>query len=110
MRPRVGPRIGQPQRKRNRKDVAAQTANPTKENRNENQSDHRVCGRSGQSLALLYRGARLYKEDRFQSGPLSLADDRLTRGAERHGTPAGAEQQPRSQDVSAGNLSTEPAR
>src|SRR5215831_1279803 len=64
----IRPRIGQPQRKRNQEDVAAQTVNPTKEKRNENQSDHRVRGRSGQSLALLYRGARPYEEGRFQSG------------------------------------------
>src|SRR5215472_686164 len=108
---RIRPRIGQhPRKGRPTERDAAQTANSTKEKRNENQSDHRVRGRSGQSLALLYRGARLYKEDRFQSGSLSLADYRLTRGAERHGAPAGAEQQPRRQNISAGDLSTEPAR
>ena len=52
----------------------------------------------------------LREESRLQSGPLSLADRGLARGAGRHSTAAGVEQQPRSQSVSAGDLSTEPAR
>ena len=91
-------------------DAAAQTANVTKEKRNENQSDQRIRGRPGQGPALLYRGTGLCQENRFQSGPVSLADRGLARGAGRHAAAAGAEQQPRSQSVSAGDLSTEPAR
>src|SRR6266853_2618200 len=103
--------INQHQRKgRQGEDDAAQTANVTKEKRNENQSDQRIRGRSGQGPALLYGGTGLCQEGRFQSGPLSLADRGLARGAGRHGAAAGAEQQPRSQSVSAGDLSTAPAR
>src|SRR6267143_3174875 len=99
------------QRKRRQgEDDAAQTANVTEENRNENQDDQRIRGRPGQSPALLYGGTRLCQEDRFQSGPISLADRGLARGAGRHRAAAGAEQQPRSQSVSAGDLSTAPAR
>src|SRR5262245_43989429 len=65
-------------------DDAAQTANVTKEKRNENQSDQRIRGRPGQGPALLYGGTGLCQEDRFQSGPLSLADRSLARGAGRH--------------------------
>src|SRR5215472_2093637 len=78
-------RIKQHQRKgRQREDDAAQTANVTKEKRNENQSDQRIRGRPGQGLALLYGRTGLCQEDRFQPGPLSLADRGLTRGAGRH--------------------------
>src|ERR1700682_5653012 len=82
---------------------AAQTANGTKEKRNENQVDQRIRGRPGQGPALLYGRTGLCQEDRFQSGPFSLADRRLTRGGRRHSAPAGAEQQPRGQSVSAGD-------
>src|SRR6266446_3999738 len=94
--------INQHQRKgRQGEDDAAQTANVTKENRNENQSDQRIRGRPGQGPALLYGGTGLCQEDRFQSGPISLANRGLARGVGRHCTAAGAEQQPRSQSVSA---------
>src|SRR5713226_265669 len=66
------------------KDDAAQTANVTKEKRNENQSDQRIRGRPAQGPALLYGGAGLCQEGRFQSGPISLADRGLARGAGRH--------------------------
>src|ERR1700736_2978639 len=89
---------------------AAQTANVTKEKRNENQIDQRIRGRPGQGPALLYGGTGLCQEGRFQSGPISLADRGLARGAGRHSAAAGAEQQPRCQSVSAGDLSTGPAR
>src|SRR6266550_5384206 len=89
---------------------AAQTANVTKEKRNENQSDQRIRGRPGQGPSLLYGGTGLCQEGRFQSGPISLADCGLARGAGRHGAAAGAERQPCSQSVSAGDLSTAPAR
>src|ERR1700722_2453782 len=55
-----------------------------KEKRNENQNDQRVRGRSGKGLALLYRGTGLCQENRFQSGPLSLADRGFARGSGRH--------------------------
>src|SRR5712664_215247 len=103
--------ISQHQRKgKEGEDDAAQTANVTKEKRNENQSDQRIRGRPGQGPALLYRGTGLRQEGRFQSGSISLADRGLARGAGRHGAAAGAEQQPRSQSVSAGDVSTAPAR
>src|SRR6266849_7226756 len=77
--------INQHQRKgRQGEDDAAQTANATKEKRNENQSDQRIRGRPRQGPALLYGGAGLCQEDRFQSGPISLADRGLARGAGRH--------------------------
>src|SRR5580704_8651963 len=88
------------------RDDAAQTANVKEEKRNENQSDQRIRGRPGQGPALLYGGAGLCQEDRFQPGPVSLAYRGLPRGAGRHGAAAGAEQQPRSQSLSAGDLST----
>src|ERR1700688_1425437 len=78
---------------------AAQTANETKEKTNENQSDQRTRGRPEQSPALLYGGAGLCQEDRFQSGPISLANSGLGRGAGRHSVAIGAEQQPRGQGV-----------
>src|ERR1700685_4067899 len=103
--------MSQQQRKgRQAEDDAAQTAIVTKEKRNENQGDQRIRGRPEQSPALLYGGTGLCQEDRFQSGPLSLADGGLARGAGRHGAATGAERQPRGQSVSAGDLSTEPAR
>src|SRR6266436_10366834 len=76
-------------------DDAAQTAKVTKEKRNENQGDQRIRGRPGQGRALLYGSARLCQEDRFQPGPLSLADGGLAGGAGRHCVATGAEQQPR---------------
>src|SRR5205807_9618279 len=77
--------ISQHQRKgRQGEDDAAQTANVTKEKRNENQSDQRIRGRPGQGPALLYGGTGLCQEGRFQSGPISLADRGLARGAGRH--------------------------
>src|SRR5208282_5898178 len=104
-------RKGQHQRKgRQRKDDAAQTAIGTKEKRNENQSDHPIRGRPEQGPALLHGRTGPYQEDRFQSGAVSLGDRGLARGAERHRAAARAEQQPRSQNVSAGDVSTEPAR
>src|ERR1700719_2101389 len=103
--------INQRQRKRRQgENDAAQTAGVTKEKQNENQNDQRIRGRPGQGPALLYGGTGLCQEDRFQSGPISLADRGLARGAGRHGVAAGAEQQPRSQNVSAGNISTRPTR
>src|SRR6266481_2416826 len=72
-------------------DDAAQTANATKEKRNENQSDQRIRGRPEQGPALLYGGTGLCQEDRFQPGPLSLADGGVARGAERHRAATGAE-------------------
>src|ERR1700694_2162656 len=88
---------------------AAQTANATKEKRNENQVDQHIRGRPGQGPALLYGRTGFCQEGRFQSGPFSLADGGLTRGGGRHSAPAGAEQQPRGQSVSAGNFSAGPA-
>src|SRR6516164_6201248 len=78
-----------------RKAKAPQSANTAKEIGNENQTDHPVCGRSGEGTALLYRGAGLYQEGRFQQRPLSLADGGLGRGAEWHRAAASVEQQPR---------------
>src|SRR5216684_4584725 len=76
--------INQHQRKgRQGEDDAAQPANVTKEQRNENQGDQRIRGRPGQGPALLYGGAGLCQENRFQPGPLSLADRGLARGAGR---------------------------
>src|SRR5947209_5816553 len=104
--------ISQHQRKRRGQgeDDAAQTANVTKEKRNEDQTDQRIRGRPGQGPALLYGRTGLCQEGRFQSGPISLADRGVARGGGRHGAPAGAEQQRRGQGVSAGDLSTGPAR
>src|SRR5436309_6662801 len=103
--------INQHQRKgRPGEDDAAPTANVTKEKRNENQTDQRTRGRPGQGPALLYGGTGLCQEDRFQSGPISLADGGLARRAGRHWAATGAEQQPRGQSVSAGDFSTGPAR
>src|SRR5690242_20741376 len=104
-------RISQPQPKeRQGEDGAAQTANMTKEKRNENQSDQRIRRRPGEGPALLYGGAGLREEGRLQPGAVSLAHGGLARGPGRHGAAAGAEQQPRGQSVSAGDLSTGPAR
>src|SRR5260370_25325175 len=78
-------------------DDTAQTANVTKEKRNENQSDHPIRGRPGQGPALLYGGTGLCQEDRFQSGPISLADRGFSRRVGGHGAAAGAQQQRRGQ-------------
>src|SRR5580693_4013379 len=99
-----------PQKARQGEYDAAQTADLIKERRNENQSDQSIRGQPGQGPALLYRGIGLCQEDRFQSGPISLADRGLARGAGGHRAATGAEQQPRSQNVSAGAVSTGPAR
>src|ERR1700691_2131365 len=56
----------------------------TKEKRNENQSDQRIRRQPRHRPALLYGGTGLCQEDRFQSGPISLADRGLARGAGRH--------------------------
>src|SRR5258708_200634 len=78
-------KIKQHQRRRKQgEDDAAQTANATKEKQNENQSDQRIRGRPGEGPPLLYRGTGLCQEDRFQSGPISLADRGLVRGAGGH--------------------------
>src|SRR5271167_5245702 len=63
---------------------AAQTANVTKEKKNENQSDQHTRGRPEQGPAFLYGGTGFCQEDRFQPGPISLADRSLARGAGRH--------------------------
>src|SRR5205823_4452755 len=103
--------INQHQRKgRQGEGDAAQTANVTKEKRHENQTDQRIRGRPGQSPALLYGGTGLCQEGRFPSGPIPLADCGLARGPGRHSAAAGAERQPRGQSVSAGDVSTGPAR
>src|SRR5271169_1670147 len=95
----------QHQRKgRQGEDDAAQTADVTKEKRNENQSDQCIRGRPGQGPALLYRGGGLCQEGRFQPGPISLADRGLGRGVGWHGATAGAKQQPGGQSVSAGHV------
>src|SRR5690242_12152102 len=63
----AGPWIGQLQRKGSQgRNHAAQTANLTKEKRNENQTDERVRSGPGEGAALLYRSARLCEEGRFQ--------------------------------------------
>src|SRR6266705_2948182 len=92
------------------KDDAAQTAKVTEEKRNENQTDQRIRGRPGKGPALLYGGTGLCKEDGLFAGAISLADRGLARRAGRHRAAAGAEQQPRSQSVSAGDVSAGPAR
>src|SRR4051794_6297337 len=89
---------------------ATQTANATKEERNEDQTDQRIRGRSGECPALLYGGTRFYQEGRFQSGAISLVDRGLARGAGGDRAAVGAERQPRGQGVSAGDISTGPAR
>src|SRR5712691_10024369 len=75
---------GNSNEKEDKEDDAAQTANLTKEKGNENKSDQRIRGRPEQGPELLYRGTGLCQEDRFQSGPVSLADGCLARGAKRH--------------------------
>src|SRR5215467_1584671 len=82
-------------KRRQREDDAAQAANVTKEKRSENQVDQRIRGRPGQGPALLYGRTGLCQEGRFQSGPISLADRGLARGAGRHSAAVGAERQPR---------------
>src|ERR1700675_4533115 len=71
-------------KERHRKEAAAQTANVIKEKRNENQSNQPIRGRPRQGPALLYGGTGPCQEDRFQSGPISVADRGLARGAGRH--------------------------
>ena len=71
----INPWSGQRQRKgRQGEDDVAQTASETKEKRNKNQGDQRIRRRPRQGPALLYGGTGLCQEDRFQSGPVSLAD------------------------------------
>src|ERR1700734_102524 len=72
--------------------------------RNENQSDQLIRRRPGQGSALLYGGTGFCQEVRFQQWPISLADRGLARGAGGHRAAVGAEQQPRSQSVSAGDF------
>src|SRR5437879_1442012 len=103
-----GPRH-QPKARQGEED-AAQNANPTKEKRNENQSDQHIRGRPGQGPALLYGGTGLRQEGRFQSGPISLADRGLTRRPGRYGAAAGAQQQPGRQSLPAGHIPARPAR
>src|ERR1700683_1964268 len=103
--------ISQRQRKgRQGEDDAAQPANVKKEKRNENQIDQRIRGRPGQGPALLYGGTGFCQEGRFQSGPISLADRGVARGAGRHAAAVDAERQPRRQSVSAGEVLTGTAR
>src|SRR2546426_5380008 len=92
--------ISQHPRKGRQGEDAAQTASVTKEQRNENQTDQRIRGRPAQGPALLYGGTGLCQEGRFHSGPISLADRGLVRGAGRHWAAAGAERQPRGESVS----------
>src|SRR5712691_7107266 len=101
--------INQHQRKRRQKEDAAQTANVTKEERNENQTDQRVRRRPGEGPALLYRSARLREEDRLQPGAVSLAHSGLTRGPGGHGAATGAQQQPGGQSLPAVHVPTKPA-
>src|SRR6266536_1220484 len=96
--------INQHQRKgRQGEDDAAQTANVTKEKRNENQTDQRIRRRPGQGPALLYGGTGLCQEGRCQAGPISLADRGPARGARRPQPAAGAQRQLSGQSVSAGD-------
>src|SRR5260370_37275938 len=61
--------INQHQRKGRQGEAdAEQTANVTKEKRNENQSDQCIRGRPGKGPALLYGGTGLCQESRFPSG------------------------------------------
>src|SRR6266851_10276632 len=102
--------ISQHQRKRTQgEDDAVQTPNVTKEERNENQTDQRVCRRPGEGPALLYRSARLREEDRLQPGAVSLAHGGLTRGPGRHGAATGAQQQPSGQSLPAVHVPAKPA-
>ena len=50
------------------------------------------------------------KKADFSQGPYRWLTVGLARGAGRHSAATGAEQQPRSQGVSAGDVPTEPAR
>src|ERR1700683_1329439 len=83
--------ISQHQPKGTREKAVAQTANVTKEKRNEDQSAQPVRGRPGEGLALLYRGAGLREEARLQQRAVPLADRGLGRGAGRHGAATGAQ-------------------
>src|ERR1700721_1117528 len=101
--------ISQRQRKgRQREDEAVQTANVTKEKRNEDQTDQPVRRRPGEGAALLYRGAGLCQEGRFQPGAISLADGGLTGGPRRHGAAAGAQRQAGGQSLPAGHVPARP--
>src|ERR1035437_766389 len=103
--------INQHQRKgRQAEDDAAQTANVTKEKRNEDQSHQRIRGRPGQGPALLYRSAGLREEERLQPGAVSLADRGLVSGPGRHGVAIGAQQQPGGQSLPAGYVPARPTR
>src|SRR6476661_3798539 len=85
-RPRAAPRpheSSKTSQQERKAAVAVRTAN-AKEKVNENQSDERVRGRPGQSLALLYRCPGLCEEDRLQPGALSLADSVLPGGPGWH--------------------------
>src|SRR5271154_4758768 len=73
---------------------AAQTANVTKEKRNENQIDQCVRRRSGEGSALLYRSAGVREEGRLQPGAVPVAHGGLGRGPGRYPTAIGAQQQP----------------
>src|ERR1700761_2788955 len=84
-------RIDPHQRKRRQKpDDTTQTANVTKERRNEDQSDEPICRRPGKGPALLYRSAGLRKKGRLQPGTVSLAHSGLSRRPGRYGAAAGA--------------------
>src|ERR1700677_1685008 len=76
---------------------------------NENQSDQPIRRRPKQGPALLYGSIGLHQESRFQSGPVSLADRGLARGAGRHRVAAGAKKQPRGEGISGSDISPEPA-
>src|SRR4029077_19647164 len=75
--------IDQPRRKERRRGRGP-NRELTKEGGNENQTDQRIRGRPGKGPAVLYGGAGLCKEIRFQSGSISLADRSLGRGTKRH--------------------------
>src|SRR5216683_2245101 len=92
--PRPHASINTNEKERQGEDDAAQTANLTKEKRNENQTDQRVRRRPGEGPALLYRSAGLREEGRFQPGAVSLAHGGLTRGPGRYGAAARAQRQP----------------
>src|SRR5205814_2172801 len=70
-------------RKENKEEDAAENAKVRKEKQNENQSDQHIRGRPGEGPALLYRSIGLCQEERFEPGPISLADRGLARGAGR---------------------------
>src|SRR5580704_13157659 len=97
------------QRKRTHRGLAAiQTAKQTKENRNENQNNDPVRRRSRKGPALLYRSLRLHQKNRFQPGPLSLANSNLARRSARPRAATSPRQQPSSQSLSASHVRTTP--